>query len=156
MAIFHLGCHRLVDDAFARRKIAAPISLQTMKTPSLRDFASVDAALHRGAEACEQFRSTKWLSNVIVRARIQRRYFFLHIITHRQHDLTRSTAEGRLEVPRTAVLGRILQGFLQNTEQTNGDLFRQICRDVLGVKINLHSLLVGEFSAKASSCHRQP
>src|SRR4029079_16402381 len=40
----------------------------------------------RGAQSCEQFRSTKWLGNVIVRAVIERSYFFLHIVTHRQHD----------------------------------------------------------------------
>jgi hypothetical protein len=40
----------------------------------------------RGAKACKQFRGAKWLGDVIVRAGIQSRYFFLHIITHSKHD----------------------------------------------------------------------
>src|SRR5262252_2622518 len=42
-------------------------------------------ALH-GTEARQQFWSAKWLGNVIVRTSIQSRYFFLHIIPHRQYD----------------------------------------------------------------------
>ena len=51
------------------------------------------------------------------------------------------------------MLDRILEGFLQNTEQTKGDLLRQFFRDIFGVELNLHMLPIGEFPAK-TSCRR--
>ena len=40
----------------------------------------------RSPEACKQLRRAKWLGDVIVRTGIERGYFFLHIIAHRQHN----------------------------------------------------------------------
>lgn len=54
------------------------------------------------------------------------------------------------------MLDRILEGLLQNTEQTKGYLFEQFIRDVFAVKVNLHTLLIGDLLAKTSCCRREP
>src|SRR5580704_16937337 len=46
------------------------------------------------------------------------------------------------------MLNRVLQGFLENTEETNGDLFRQFFWDVFRVKVNLYSLPGGQIPAE--------
>src|SRR5213593_3446002 len=54
------------------------------------------------------------------------------------------------------MLGGILQGFLQNTEETQCDLLWQFFRDVFGVKVNLHTVPFGVLPAKAGRRRCEP
>ena len=64
--------------------------------------------------------------------------------------------EQHFELPSPTVLGRILKGFLQDTEQTECSFLRQIFRNVLGVKIDLDILLPRKLFAKALARRREP
>ncbi len=58
--MLHLPPDCLSDDAFARRKSAGGVALETMKLAPLRDFAGVDGGPHRGAEAVEIRTGSSW------------------------------------------------------------------------------------------------
>ena len=64
-------------------------------------------------------------------------------IAHRQLNLIRCTVEANLEVPRRAMLNGVLEPFLQDAKQAKRDLRRQLPRDLIGVNLNLYSVLRG-------------
>src|SRR5215467_7113926 len=66
-----------------------------------------------------------------------------------QLDLIRCSFEQHFELPNTTVLNGILEGFLQDAEETECHLFGQAFRNILGVKRNLDILPGGKLSAEA-------
>jgi hypothetical protein len=60
---------------------------------------------------------------------------------HTQVDLIRCSFEQHFELPNSAMLHRILEGFLQDAEETQCNFLRQFFRNTLGVKIDLDILL---------------
>ena len=60
---------------------------------------------------------------------------------HTQLDLIRCSFEQHFELPSPTVLNGILEGFLQDAEETECSFWRQFFGNILGVKINLHILL---------------
>src|ERR1700745_860255 len=68
---------------------------------------------------------------------------------HSQPDLMRCGCEQHFELPNPAVLGGILKGFLQDTEETKCNFLRQFFGNIPGVKGDLDILLPRKLSAKA-------
>ena len=50
---------------------------------------------------------------------------------------------------RSAVLYRVVQGFLQNSEQARGGFARQFLRDVAVAKVDFDSVLLRAYAAEA-------
>ena len=64
-------------------------------------------------------------------------------IANAQLDSVRCASEPCFNVLCSAVLDSILQTFLQDPKETKRDLLLQVLRYAFGVKVNLHSMLVG-------------
>jgi hypothetical protein len=64
-------------------------------------------------------------------------------IAHAQLDFVRCASEPHFEPPWSAMLDGILQTFLQDPKEPKRDLLPQFLRYAPGVKVNLHSMLVG-------------
>ena len=56
-------------------------------------------------------------------------------------------------MPRTAMLDRILEGFLHDAEETKRNLLRESFWDVFAMKINLHSLPFRYLFAESGGRH---
>ena len=65
---------------------------------------------------------------------------------HADLHLVRCGLEQHFEFPCAAVLDRILQRFLQNSEQTKLNFLRQL-RDITGLEVDLEIVPLREFSA---------
>ena len=63
-------------------------------------------------------------------------------VIHTQLDLIGCNLEQHFELPNPTVLGSILEGFLQDPEETECNFLRQFFRNILGVKIDLDTLLL--------------
>ena len=59
----------------------------------------------------------------------------------------RRSPQSYFEVPYPAVLYRIVESFLQNPEEAKRNVRWHRVWQIVGLKVNLHSLLVAEFSA---------
>src|SRR5215469_14943158 len=66
-----------------------------------------------------------------------------------QLNLIRCGVEQYLDLPHTAMFHGILEGFLQDAEETQRNFLGQAPRDILGMEIDLDILLPGKLSAKA-------
>jgi hypothetical protein len=54
------------------------------------------------------------------------------------------------------MFGRIMHGFLQNAEETYGNVLWELIGDVPRLEINIHTTLVGKLPAKPSRCSSEP
>src|SRR6266481_441159 len=64
-------------------------------------------------------------------------------IAYAQLDLVRCAAEPCFNALCSAMLDSVLQTFLQDPKETKRDLLMHVFRYAFGVKVNLHSMLVG-------------
>jgi hypothetical protein len=64
-------------------------------------------------------------------------------------NLARRSPQLHSEVPHPAVLHGIVEGLLQNPKDTKRDVRRQGAWQIVGFKVDLHSLLLAELSAEA-------
>jgi len=76
-------------------------------------------------------------------------------IAHSQLNLVRFSTERYFEMSCTAMLGRILQGFLQDAVEAKGDFLWQFGRDARTLKIDLHFLPVRKLFAKTGGSRRE-
>jgi hypothetical protein len=77
------------------------------------------------------------------------------VITDSELNLGRRPFELHAEVAYTAVLNRILQGFLQYPEQAKRNFLGHSAGHAFVSEVNLYFLLFGELSTKAVGCHRK-
>ena len=71
-------------------------------------------------------------------------------VANREMNLIRRSPQFDFEVPYPAVFCRILQGFLQNSEEAKRSVWRQRAWEIVGLEVNLHLLLLAEFFAETS------
>ena len=64
-------------------------------------------------------------------------------IAYAQLDFVRCASEPCFNARCSAMLDSILQTFLQDPKETKRDPLMQVLRYAFGVKVNLHSMLVG-------------
>src|ERR1700756_3887670 len=65
-------------------------------------------------------------------------------------NLTRRSPQPHFEVLYPTVFCRIVKSFLQYSEKAKGNVWRQGAWQIVGLKVNLHLLLLAEFPAEAS------
>jgi hypothetical protein len=68
-------------------------------------------------------------------------------------DLTRRCPQSHFEVPHSTVLRRIVESFLQNSEEAQRNVRRQRAWLILEFEVNLRFLLLPELLAEASDGH---
>ena len=71
-------------------------------------------------------------------------------VTNREMNFTRRSPQAHFEVSYAAVFRRIVEGFLQNSEETKRSVWRQEAWQIVGLEVNLHVLLLAEFFAETS------
>jgi hypothetical protein len=68
-------------------------------------------------------------------------------------DLTRRSPQSHFEVPHSTVLRRIVESFLQNSEEAQRNVRGQRAWQILEFEVNLRFLLLPELLAEASDGH---
>ncbi len=65
-------------------------------------------------------------------------------------NLPLRSPQAYFEVSYATVFRRIVEGFLQNSEEAKRDIRRQRAGQIVGFEVNLHLLLLPKFLAEAS------
>ena len=71
-------------------------------------------------------------------------------ILNREMNLIRRSPQSHFKVSYSTVFRRIVEGFLQNSEEAQRNVRRQVARQIVDVEVNLNFLLLGELLAEAS------
>ena len=71
-------------------------------------------------------------------------------IPYCEMNLIRRSPQAHFEVPYSAVFHRIVEGFLQNSEEAQRRVRLQRAGQIMAGKVNVHFLLLSEFFAEAS------
>src|SRR5438046_6344272 len=70
-----------------------------------------------------------------------------------QMNLIRRSPQSHFEVSYPTMFGRIMQGFLQNPEQSERDVRLQRAGQIVALEVNLDFLLLGKLSTEPSHGH---
>jgi hypothetical protein len=65
-------------------------------------------------------------------------------------NFTRRSPQSHFEVSNPAVFCRIVEGFLQNSEEAKRSVWRQRAWQIVALEVNLHVLLLAELFAETS------
>jgi len=76
-------------------------------------------------------------------------------IANREMNVTGGSPQSHFEVPNPTVFGRIVKGFLQNSEEGKENVGGRGAGQIVGSEINLHFLLLPEFLTEALSWPQQ-
>jgi len=90
----------------------------------------------------DEAKPSAFLSRFIVKARAG--------IRNREMNLTRRSPQLHFEVPYPTVFCRVVEGFLQNSEEAERNVRRQRAGQIVDFEVNLHLLLLAELLAETS------
>src|SRR5205809_4887527 len=71
-------------------------------------------------------------------------------VADRKMNLIRLSPQSRFDPPHPTVFRRIVEGFLQNTEEAKRNVRRQRAGQIVTSQVDLHVLPLAEFFAEAS------